>query len=98
LTLFLLASNTSFANDDVADIISVIQKYFDGTSKGRPELVTQAFTNSLDLLQYVGKKGELKRWPGSEYIANIKSGKIKQRIGKIISIDVTGNAAVVKQR
>ena len=93
--LLFLVSSASFANDDITQITSVIQKYFDGTSKGQPELVQQAFTKSLEL-QYVGKKGELKRWPGTEYIANIKPGKIKNRIGKIISIDVTGNAAVVK--
>ncbi|MFT5294995.1 MAG: hypothetical protein ACI9YH_001005 [Colwellia sp.] len=93
--ILLLASNALFANDDVSAITSVIQKYFDGTSKGQPELVKQAFSNSLEL-QYVGKKGELKRWQGTDYIANIKSGRIKKRTGKIISIDITGNAAVVK--
>jgi hypothetical protein len=55
LAILLLASNASFANDDVNAITSVIQKYFDGTSKGQPELVKQAFANSLEL-QYVGKK------------------------------------------
>jgi hypothetical protein len=38
----------------------------------------------------------LKRWQGTDYIANIKPGIIKNRTGKIISIDITGNAAVVK--
>jgi len=93
--IMLVASTATFANNDVTAITAVIQKYFDGTSKGQPELVEQAFTKSLEL-QYVGKKGELKRWPGIEYIVNIKQGKIKKRVGKIISIDITGNAAVVK--
>ena len=93
--IFLFTSTTSFADDDVAAITAVIQKYFDGTSKGQPELVKQAFTKSLEL-QYVGKKGDLKRWLGTEYIANLKPGKGKNRVGKIISIDITDNAAVVK--
>jgi len=93
IALFFVSTST-FAND-VAAITNVIQKYFDGTSKGQPELVKQAFTNSLEL-QYVGKKGELKRWLGTEYIAKIKLGKLNNRIGKIISIDITDNAAVVK--
>ena len=93
--VLLLLSCASFASDDIAAITSVIQKYFDGTAKGKPVLVEQAFTKSLEL-QYVGKNGELKRWIGTDYIANIKPDKIKSRIGKIISIDVTGNAAVVK--
>jgi len=93
--LLLVVSTFSFANDDVLAITSVIQKYFDGTSKGQPELVKEAFSDSLEL-QYVSKSGELKRWLGTEYIANIKQNKIKNRKGKIISIDITGNAAVVK--
>jgi hypothetical protein len=93
--VLLLASTVSFANDDVEAITSVIQKYFDGTSKGQPELVQQVFAKSLEL-QYVGKKGELKRWQGTDYIANIQLGKINNRMGKIISIDITDNAAVVK--
>jgi hypothetical protein len=93
--VLLLASTASFANNDVAAVTSVVQKYFDGTSKGQPELVKQAFAESLEL-QYVDNKGQLKRWLGTEYIANIKPGEIKNRVGKIISIDITGNAAVVK--
>lgn len=93
--LVLLGSASSFANDERLAITSVVQKYFDGTSKGRPELVTQAFAPSLEL-QYVNKKGQLGRWPGTEYIARIKPGKTNGRIGKIISIDITGDAAVVK--
>jgi len=93
--VLLFISATSFADEDVTAITSVIQKYFDGTSKGQPELVKQAFAESLEL-QYVGKKGELKRWQGTDYVANIKQGKIKNRIGKIVSMDITGNAAVVK--
>lgn len=93
--ILLLTSSATYANDDIVAITTVIQKYFDGTSKGQPELVEQAFTKSLEL-QYVGKKGELKRWLGTDYIANIKPGKTNNRIGKIISIDITGNAAVVK--
>jgi C-terminal processing protease CtpA/Prc len=53
--ILLLASNALFANDDVSAITSVIQKYFDGTSKGQPELVKQAFANSLEL-QYKSAK------------------------------------------
>ena len=75
--LLLLTSTATFANNEVEAITEVIQKYFDGTSKGQPELVKQAFTESLEL-QYVGKKGELKRWIGTDYIANIKVGKINK--------------------
>ncbi len=95
LLFILLNSSLLFANDDMTRINNVIQKYFDGTSQGKPELVKQAFAPSLEL-QFVNKKGELQRWPGTEYISGIKIGKRNGRIGKIISVDITGNAAIVK--
>ena len=84
----------SYASDDFAEITTVIQKYFDGTSKGKPHLLPEAFTDSLEL-QYV-KDGKLQRWLGTDYIARFKPGKTNTRVGEIVSIDVTGNAAVVK--
>lgn len=87
-------SSTSYASNDFADISRVVQKYFDGTSKGQPHLLPEAFTDSLEL-QYV-KEGKLQRWLGTDYIARFKPGKTNSRIGEIVSIDVTGNAAVVK--
>lgn len=91
----LLLSQVAWANDDVSEITQVIQKYFDGTSKGQPELVSQAFTPSLEL-QFVDKNGELQRWLGTDYISRIKPGRVNSRVGKIISMDITDNAAVVK--
>jgi hypothetical protein len=93
--ILLLTSTVSFANNDISAVTAVVHKYFDGTSKGQPELVKQEFTKSLEL-QYVDENGQLKRWLGTEYIANIKPGKISNRVGKTISIGITGNSAVVK--
>lgn len=90
----LLACFSSFANQEHQQIAGVIQKYFDGSSKGKPHLLGEAFTDSLEL-QYV-KEGKLVRWLGTDYISRFKPGKTNGRIGNIVSIDVTGNAAVVK--
>ena len=90
----LMASSNSFANDDVTNISEVVQKYFDGTAQGKPELIKQAFLPSLEL-QFV-KNGEFKRMPRADYLAIFKPGKTHDRIGKIVSIDVTGDAATVK--
>lgn len=92
--VLLMFSMSGFANQEHQQIASVIQKYFDGTSKGKPRLLNEAFTESLEL-QYV-KDGKLARWMGTDYIARFQPGKTNGRIGKIVSIDVTGNAAVVK--
>ncbi|NMP31111.1 nuclear transport factor 2 family protein [Thalassotalea sp. M1531] len=90
----LLVSVSSFANPEHQKIAGVIQKYFDGSSKGKPHLLSEAFTDSLEL-QHV-KEGKLVRWQGADYISRFKPGKTNGRIGNIVSIDVTGNAAVVK--
>jgi hypothetical protein len=92
--LLLITSASLSANDDIAQISQVVQKYFDGTAQGKPELIKQAFLPSLEL-QFV-RDGELKRMPRAEYLAIFKPGKPHDRIAKIISIDVTGDAAVVK--
>lgn len=93
--ILMLISTMSFASDDITAITKVVEKYFDGTSQGKPELVRQAFADSLEL-QSVSKNGSLRRWLGADYIANIKQGKTNSRIGKIIAIDITDNAAIVK--
>lgn len=83
------------ASDDVSEIQAVIQKYFDGTSQGRPELLRQAFAPSLEL-QHVGKEGELSRWLGTDYIARFKPGVTNGRVGNLLAVDITGDAATAK--
>ncbi len=91
-----LASNAfASANGDLGEIQSVVQKYFDGTSQGKPELVREAFLPSLEL-QFVGGDGELKRWKGQDYIDGIKVGEVNRRVGRLVSVDFTDNAAVAK--
>ncbi|WP_286828819.1 MULTISPECIES: nuclear transport factor 2 family protein [Kordiimonas] len=82
-------------SDDASEIAVVVQKYFDGTANGRPGLVAEAFLPSLEL-QFVGKDGELRRWKGTDYIANIKEGVQNKRMGRLVAIDVTGAAATAK--
>lgn len=83
------------AADDFTEISTVIQKYFDGTSKGNPELVTEAFLPSLEL-QYVDAEGKLGRWMGTDYIAGIERGQTNDRVGRLIAVDITGAAAMAK--
>ncbi len=85
----------AWADRDHAEIAAVVQKYFDGTSQGKPALVRDAFLPSLEV-QWLGDKAELKRRPGPDYIARITPGKKVPRTGRIVSIDVSGNAAAVK--
>ena len=79
----------------LGEIQSVVQKYFEGTSQGKPELVREVFFPSLEL-QFVGGDGELKRWKGQDYIDGIKVGEVNSRVGRLVSVDFTDNAAVAK--
>ncbi|TQF67652.1 nuclear transport factor 2 family protein [Pseudoalteromonas luteoviolacea] len=87
--------HTVEANDDIKQIKQVIQWYFDGTAQGNPELVEKAFLPTLEL-QFVSSEGKFKRWLGKNYISNIEVGREYSRVGKIITIDVTGNSAMAK--
>ena len=90
-----LFSIPALASDDHAAITKVLQKYFDGTAQGKPELVKEAFLPSLEV-QWLGEDGQLRRRPGPEYIANIEPGVLVPRVGKVVSIDVTDTSAIVK--
>lgn len=76
-------------------IETVVQKYLDGTQFGKPELVDEAFLPSLEV-QWLDEDGSLRRRPGPEYIERINPGVEAPRYGRIVSIDVTDTAAMVK--
>jgi len=91
--IFLISLQSAAANDH-SEIQQVIQKYFDGTSQGKPELVEQAFMPSLEI-QYI-RDGEFRRISGPDYIAKIKKGIPVDRRGRIMSIDIAGDTAAAK--
>lgn len=81
--------------DDFAEIKSTIQKYFDGTEQGKLELLSEAFLPTAEI-QYVLEDGTLGRLPFPEYLTRFTQGRQTQRKGRLVSIDVTGNAATAK--
>jgi hypothetical protein len=93
--MFFVTATNANSNNDIQQISNVIQKYFDGTQQGKPELVKEAFLPSLEV-QWLGDNGELKRRDANSYINNIKPNKFVPRYGKIINIDVTHTAASAK--
>ncbi|PHZ83870.1 nuclear transport factor 2 family protein [Paremcibacter congregatus] len=82
-------------NTELDDISVVVQKYLDGTSQGKPQLVEEAFLPSLEI-QWLGSSGELLRRKGPDYISRIEEGKVVPRYGRIIKIDSTDRSAMVK--
>lgn len=80
--------------NDFNGVTEAVKKYFDGTSKGTPELLAEVFLPDLKL-QHI-RDGKRVTWQGSDYIAGFKAGEKYNRVGRIISVDITRNTAMVK--
>ncbi|UII80647.1 nuclear transport factor 2 family protein [Flagellimonas sp. CMM7] len=96
LTFVLLFVGTlaTHSQADIEEINKTLYDYIDGTANGEPERLKQAFHEDFNL--YFVQNDSLKIWSGKQYIANIKPGRKSNRIGKVLSIDFEGNAAIAK--
>jgi hypothetical protein len=97
--LFLIAflcigMNNLHAQSEKESIKKTVMDYIEGTANGEPDRVKRAFHEDLKL--YHIKNGELVIWSGKAYSENIKKGRKSNRIGKIVSIDYEGTAAMAK--
>lgn len=100
--LFLIPSLLLFSNtqaqqaaNELPLITTTLMDYIDGTANGDPEQVRRAFHPDFNL--YTVNDGD-SLWirSGAKYIDGIKPGEKNNRQGRIISIDVEGNAAMAK--
>ncbi|MEO0870437.1 MAG: nuclear transport factor 2 family protein [Pseudomonadota bacterium] len=83
------------ASVEKADIEAVLQKYIDGTSKGKPDLLREAFHPEFNL--YARNADDtLRIWDGNEYISLFESGKPRNRIGRVVYVDQEGDTAVAR--
>lgn len=76
-------------------ITATLMDYIDGTANGDPEQVRRAFHPDFNLYT-VNDADSLWIRSGAKYIEGIKVGEKNNRQGRIISIDVEGNAAMAK--
>ena len=86
------SSNTSA---ELPLITATLMDYIDGTANGDPEQVRRAFHPDFNLYT-VNDADSLWIRSGAKYIEGIKGGEKNKRQGRIISIDVEGNAAMAK--
>jgi hypothetical protein len=98
LALFAIAYTSVLAQpSEEAAIRETIQHYFQGHATGNGEHFRKAFHPDAKL--FFIRDGKLTQWTSEEYIARA-SGKPAadeaQRKRRIDSIDISGNAAVVK--
>lgn len=75
-------------------INETLTNYIEGTSNGEPSRLKRAFHKGFNL--YYIKNDNLSIIPGEQYIGNFKKGKKNNRIGKVLSVDYEGDAAIAK--
>jgi Putative lumazine-binding len=68
--------------------------YIEGTANGEPNRLKRAFHKDFNL--YYVQNDSLKIWNGQDYMGGIKEGQKANRIGRVVSIDYTDNAATAK--
>ncbi len=96
ITLILLVSSLffSYGQSEIEAINKVLYDYIEGTANGEPNRLREAFDEDFNL--YFVRKDSLQVWSGKKYVDNVKQGQKSNRIGKVLSIDYEGNAAVAK--
>jgi hypothetical protein len=68
--------------------------YIEGTANGEPNRLKRAFHKDFNL--YYVQNDSLKIWIGQEYMAGVKEGQKSNRVGRVVSVDYTDNAATAK--
>jgi Putative lumazine-binding len=98
VTLFFISLTPALAQDsEDAAIRETIQHYFQGHATGNGEHFRKAFHTDAKL--FFIREGKLTQWTSEEYIARANgkpAADEDQRKRKIDSIDISGNAAIVK--
>lgn len=88
-------AQTTPVTEELPLITATLMDYVDGTANGDPDQVRRAFHPDFNLYT-VNDADSLWIRSGEKYIAGIKAGEKNSRQGRIISIDVEGNAAMAK--
>ncbi|MEM7473774.1 MAG: serine hydrolase [Planctomycetota bacterium] len=94
--LSLSAHEPGLDQDDpeYAAILSTLENYIEGSTRGKPQLLKQAFHADLNL--YSIRNEKLSIWPGTEYIASTKPGVSTDEIGKVLFVDYEHDCAMAK--
>lgn len=95
LFIALLCVGTSmYSQSEIEDINKVLYHYIDGTANGEPDRLKKAFDENFNL--YFVANDTLRVWSGKQYVGGVKQGRKSNRIGKVLSIDFEGDAAIAK--
>ncbi len=94
ICLLIGAVQVSLAQTDKEAVTETLVHYIEGTANGEPERLKKAFHPDFNL--YFVKNDSVSVWKGADYIGNVKEGRKSNRIGKIVAMDITNDAATAK--
>ena len=86
------------AQSEFANVEKALQKYMEGSSYNKPELLLSAFTGNATLY-LTNRNGDFKTYTPKEYTAFFKGaekGKFNGRDAKVLAIEVTKDIATAK--
>ena len=95
--IVLLTTQFSIAQSEASLIEKTLQKYMDGSSYNKIEMLESAFTENATL--YLTSRDEFKTFTPKEYTAffkNRESGKFNGRYAKVLAIEVVKDIATAK--
>ncbi|WP_241148044.1 nuclear transport factor 2 family protein [Lacinutrix jangbogonensis] len=85
------------AQSECGNVEHALQKYMEGSSYNKPEMLLSAFTENATL--YLTGKGGFKLYSPKEYVAffkNAEKGKFNGREAKVLAIEVVKDIATAK--
>ena len=94
ILLFFIGAFTIQSQSEIEHINKVLYHYIEGTANGEPDRLSEAFDKDFNL--YFVRNDSLQVWSGKQYVSNVKPGRKSNRIGKVLSIDYEGDAAIAK--
>jgi Putative lumazine-binding len=94
LLLFTVQQLNAQKEKEFALINQTLLDYIEGTANGESNRLKRAFHKDFNL--YHVQNDSLKIWNGQEYMAGVKEGQKSNRVGRVVSIDYTDNAATAK--
>ncbi|NVK53347.1 MAG: nuclear transport factor 2 family protein [Flavobacteriaceae bacterium] len=98
LVAMLFAFHFAQAQSENLLVEKALQKYIEGSSYSRLELLESAFTKDATLY-LTGRGGQFKRYTPKEYVSffkNAKKGVFNGRDGKVLAIEVVKDIATAK--
>ncbi len=94
LSVCLITFQITSGQSDKDQITETLLHYIEGTANGAPDRIKKAFHKDLNL--YSISNDTLSIRSGKKYIGYFKEGQKRERVGKIVSIDVVNDAAIAK--